>query len=95
MNRIGTIVIGIAAALLAGIWIGAQWEQGQQAQREAAVRAAEDKRRAEINAAEAARLAAERARAAFDRQLEDDAHAQPVINPVALPVERVRRLNQR
>lgn len=95
MNRLAIMAGAIAAALLSGIWIGAQWEQGRQAQRNAALRAAEDARRAEINTAEAARLATERARAAFNQQMEDAAHAQPVTNPVALPVERVRRLNQR
>lgn len=95
MTRLAFGVTTLTIALGVGVWLGIAWEQGRQAQRETALRIAEETHRARINATETARLTAERARTAFDQHLEDAAHAQPVTTPAALSVERVRRLNAR
>lgn len=95
MDALSITAVATVAAFGLGGWAGIEWQQGRQASAELAERQRQDTRTVLAFSAEAERLDAQADTIALSRQLEDAAYAQPVANPVCLPVERVLRLDQR
>lgn len=85
--------VWIIAAVMALVF-GAGWFKGRAAL-QARLDAVQVQAQAAALEATKALAVAEQQRATLSQQLEDQANADPVSVPAALPVERVRRLNLR
>ncbi|MDB6454282.1 hypothetical protein [Falsirhodobacter sp. 20TX0035] len=83
----------LALAFAAGVWLGVEWQAGRQAQREVAERVLIERRRDEVHAAEANRLAEESARDLSMGVLLDEARDDPDAGLGSLGVRDAQRLN--
>jgi len=86
MNRIAIMVAGAALIYGAGFYMGGEYCEGQQAQREAAALAESNRQVLALQMNEARLLNQA-------RQFEDAANADPINDECGIDADRVRRLN--